>query len=136
MNFQNIRTRARQQFLKEAGETIMPELTSDHSTERRRGSRTEVETLVAAITKNGSRFEGYCRNLSQEGTAAIIWGELKVGEEVGLAFRSLGSNEETLIPAIVRNAIAHRYGFEFKVEDASELHQLLMNTCRIEATYS
>ena len=136
MNFQVIRTRVRQQFSKPTDETVLPELTSAYSTERRRNQRIEVETLVSAITKSGSRLSGYCRNLSQEGTAAIIWGELSVGEEVCLAFRALGSEHETIIPATVRNSISHRYGFEFTVEDQSELHALLMDTCRIEATYS
>jgi hypothetical protein len=136
MNFQVIKARVRQQFSKPADEAVFPEITSTYSTERRRSERIEVETLVSAITKSGSRLQGYCRNLSQEGTAAIIWGELTIGEEVCLAFRSLGSEHETIIPATVRTSISHRYGFEFTVPDPSELHALLMQTCRIEATYS
>ncbi len=136
MTLQSIRVRVRQQFLKHIDEAMLPEITSNYVTERRRSPRSEVETLVAAVTKNGSRLQGYCRNLSCEGTAAIIWGELQVGEEVCLAFRSLGSEQETIIPAIVKNSISHRYGFEFTVEDESELHVLLMEACRIEATYS
>ena len=136
MNFQVIKARVRQQFSKPTDETGFPELTSTYSTERRRNQRIEVETLVTAITKNGSRLQGYCRNLSQEGTAAIVWGELNIGEEVCLTFRSLGTEQQTIIPAIVRNSISHRYGFEFTVPDQSELHALLMQTCRIEATYS
>ena len=136
MNLKVIRARVRQQFLKPTDESVLPELTSTYHTERRRSERIEVETLVSAITKSGSRFQGYCRNLSHEGTAAIVWGELKIGDEVCLAFRSLGSEQETIIPAIVRNSVSHRYGFEFTVPDQSELHALLMDTCRIEATYS
>lgn len=136
MNLQSIRARVRQQFVKHTDEAILPEIPSTYISERRRSLRSEVETLVTAITKNGARLQGYCRNLSREGTAAIIWGELESGEEVCLAFRSLGSEKETIIPAIVRNSISHRYGFEFTVEGQSELHELLMETCRIEATYS
>lgn len=135
MNLQSIRARVRDQFSKHTDQAILSE-TPNYITERRRSERSEVETLVTAITKNGSRFQGYCRNLSREGTAAIIWGTLEPGEEVCLAFRSLGSQQETIIPAIVKNSISHRYGFEFTVEDQAELHGLLMETCRIEATYS
>ncbi len=135
MNLQSIRARVREQFSKHTDQTILTE-TSSYITERRRSQRSEVETLVTAITKNGARFQGYCRNLSCEGTAAIIWGELELGEQVCLAFRSLGSEQETIIPAIVKNSISHRYGFEFTVEDRAQLHSLLMETCRIEATYS
>ena len=135
MNLQSIRARVREQFSKPTDQAILSE-TSSCITEKRRTHRSEVEMLVTAITKNGSRFQGYCRNLSREGTAAIIWGELEIGEEVCLAFRSLGSDQETIIPAIVKNSISHRYGFEFTVEDQLELHSLLMETCRIESTYS
>lgn len=136
MNFLSIRARVRQQFSNNTDETVLPELTSTYVRERRRSQRSEVEILVAAVTKNGSRLRGYCRNLSREGTAAIIWGELEIGEEVCLAFRSLGSEKETIIPAIVRNSISHRFGFEFTVRDEAELHTLLTEACRIEATYS
>jgi len=135
MNLQSIRARVREQFSKHTDQSILPE-TSSYITERRRSQRSEVETLVTAITKSGARLQGYCRNLSREGTAAIIWGQLEIGEEVCLAFRSLGSEQETMIPAILKNSISHRYGFEFKVEDQAELHNLLTETCRIEATYS
>jgi hypothetical protein len=135
MNLQSIRARVRQQFSKNTDQTILAQ-TCSYITERRRSQRSEVETLVTAITNNGSRLQGYCRNLSREGAAAIIWGELKPGDEVCLAFRSLGSEQETIIPAIVKNSISHRYGFEFTVENQAELQSLLMETCRIEATYS
>ena len=135
MNLQSIRARVRQQFSKNADPVILPERSS-YITENRRSQRSEVETLVTAITKNGTRLQGYCRNLSLQGTAAIIWGELEISEEVCLAFRSLGSEQETVIPAIVKNSISHRYGFQFTVDDPAELHSLLMETCRIEAKNS
>lgn len=134
MNLQSIRARVREQFSKHTDQILSE--TSSYITEKRRSQRSEVETLVTAITKNGTRLHGYCRNLSREGTAAIIWGQLEIGEEVCLAFRSLGSERETIIPAIVKNSISHRYGFEFTIEDQTELHGLLTETCRIEATYS
>ena len=136
MNFQSIRARVRQQFAKNSHQSVLPEISSTYITERRRSGRVEVETLVAAITASGNRFEGYCRNLSQAGTAALIWGELQVGDQVCLAFRPLGGGQETMIPATVRNSVSHRYGFEFTVPDEAELHRLLMDTCRIESTYS
>ncbi len=109
------------------------ELTSvpaEPGTERRKGQRIEIETLVAAIKKDGSRFEGYTRNISSHGTAAIVWGDLTIGDEVSLAYRPLGSTEETVIPAIVRSAVANRYGFEFTVAQADELHGLIVRACR------
>ncbi len=125
----NFRTKMRQQFSTHQ----LDEWKSDSEepvAERRRGQRIEIETLVAAITKDGSRFEGYTRSISDHGTAAIVWGELNVGDEVILAYRPLGSTEETVIPAIVRSALENRYGFEFTVAQPGELQGLIVKACR------
>ncbi len=138
MDIRDFGTRLRNRFnrpqFSEFSATL-PEITT-HSTERRRIARVEIETLLTAITKSGQRFSGYCRDISREGTSAIIWGEFKVGEEICLAFRTLGDKEVIMIPAIVRSITASRYGFEFAVKDPVELETLIVKTCRALATYS
>lgn len=104
--------------------------------EKRRSPRVEVETLLTAITRDGFRYNGYCRDLSREGSSALVWGELKPGEELCLAYRTPGDKEVIMIPAIVRYAVNNRYGFEFSVADPIELQGLLVKTCRAFATYS
>jgi PilZ domain-containing protein len=103
--------------------------------DRRRSLRIELEMLVTATRANGERFEGYCRNLSRDGAAALVWGELEVGEQVQLTYRPLGTDsEEVVVPARVRQAIGYRYGFEFAVENESELSWLLVESCRVACT--
>jgi len=106
----------------------LPDLSAQY--ERRRNPRVEVETLLTAITKDGQKLTGYCRDLSRDGSSALIWGELSVGQEICLAFRTLGDKEVIMIPAIVRSSVASRYGFEFTVSDPVELESLLVKTCR------
>jgi hypothetical protein len=38
------------------------------------------------------------------------------------------------VPATVRQAIGYRYGFEFAVENESELSWLLVESCRVACT--
>ena len=103
--------------------------------DRRRSPRIELEMLVTATRASGERYEGYCRNLSREGAAALVWGELEVGEQVQLAYRPLGTDsEEVMVPATVRQASGYRYGFEFAVENESELSWLLVESCRVACT--
>lgn len=100
--------------------------------DRRRSPRIELEMLLTAMRASGECFHGYCRDLSHEGAAALVWGELEIGERVQLAYRLLGSeSEEVVVPAIVRQAIGYRYGFEFAVEDESELNSLMVESCRM-----
>ena len=54
--------------------------------EKRRDTRAELEILVTAITQDGRRFQAYSRDLSQHGSAVIIWGELAIGERVSFSF--------------------------------------------------
>lgn len=113
----------------------LPEVAPRHS-ERRRSPRVEIETLFTAITKNGQKFSGYCRDISREGTSAIIWGEFETGQELCLAFRTMGDKEVVMIPAVVRSRVASRYGFEFTVSDPVQLESLIVKTCRAHASYS
>lgn len=100
--------------------------------DRRRSSRIEVEMLLTAKRANGEFHQGYCRDLSREGAAALVWGNLQVGETVQLAYRPMGAeSEEVIVPAIVRHSIGYRYGFEFAVENESELSSLLVESCRV-----
>jgi hypothetical protein len=113
----------------------IPEVTP-HNTERRRSPRVEIETLFTAITKTGLKFSGYCRDISRDGTSAIIWGDLEIGQELCLAFRTMGDKEVVVIPAVVRSCVASRYGFEFTVSDSVQLESLIVKTCRALASYS
>lgn len=113
----------------------LPEITPHH-TERRRSPRVEVETLCAAVTKDGQRYSGYCRDISRDGTSAIIWGELRIGDELCLCFRTPGDEHVITMPAVVRSNIASRYGFQFAVSDPVELESLIVRTCRALASYS
>ena len=113
----------------------LPEVTPRY-TERRRSPRVEIETLFTAITKTGQKFSGYCRDISRDGTSAIIWGDLETGQELCLAFRTTADKEVIMIPAVVRSCVASRYGFEFTVSDPVELESLIVKTCRALASYS
>lgn len=100
--------------------------------DRRRSPRIELEMLLTATRASGERYQGYCRNLSREGAAALVWGELVMGELIHVAYRPLGGeSEEVVVPAIVRQAIGYRYGLEFVVENECELSSLLVESCRL-----
>lgn len=100
--------------------------------DRRRSPRIEIEMLLTATRQTGECFQGYCRNLSREGAAALVWGDLESGEKVQLSYRPLGKDsEQIVVPAIVRQSIGYRYGFEFAVENESELSELLVDSCRV-----
>lgn len=100
--------------------------------DRRRSPRIELEMLLTATRANGECHQGYCRDLSREGAAALVWGNLEIGERVRLAYRPLGGeSEEVIVPAIVRQSIGYRYGLEFAVESESELSSLLVQSCRV-----
>ena len=137
MDMRHFGTRIMSRFIKPQYSESAPALQDVSSRyERRRNPRVEVETLLTAITKDGQRLTGYCRDLSRDGSSALIWGELNVGQELCLAFRTLGDKEVIMIPAVVRSSIASRYGFEFTVSDPVELESLLVKTCRAFALYS
>jgi hypothetical protein len=100
--------------------------------ERRRSPRVELEMLLTATTDSGETFSGYCRNLSREGAAALIWGDLKTGDRVVLTYRPLGNDsEEVIVPALVRQSVGYRYGLEFEVANETELSSLLVESCRV-----
>ena len=100
--------------------------------DRRRSPRIEIEMLLTATRQNGECFQGYCRNLSREGTAGLVWGDLESGERVQLSYRPIGKESGQIrVPAIVRQSIGYRYGFEFAVENENELSELLVDSCRV-----
>lgn len=100
--------------------------------DRRRSPRIELEMLLTATRANGERYQGYCRNLSREGAAALVWGELQTGEQVQLAYRPLGGeSDELIVTAVVRQSTGYRYGFELSVANEKELSALLVESCRV-----
>jgi hypothetical protein len=101
--------------------------------DKRRDTRAELEILVTATTRDGRRFQAYSRDLSQRGSAVIVWGELAVGEKVSLAYRFPHITAEIVVPAIVRHSIEHRYGMEFVGEDRKQLESQVVKICRLAA---
>ena len=97
-----------------------PETTTDWE-EKRRDNRVELEVLMTATTRDGETFRAYSRDLSHAGSAAIIWGELKVGDKVSLAYRFPQMDHEIVVPGVVRHSIEHRYGMEFVGADREHL---------------
>jgi hypothetical protein len=89
--------------------------------EKRTERRVELEVLMTATTRDGKTYRAYSRDLSHAGSAAIVWGELALGEKVSLAYRFPQLTEEIVVPAVVRHAIEHRYGMEFVSNDREQL---------------
>ena len=102
--------------------------------EKRRESRAELEVLITATTRDGRRFQAYSRDLSQRGSAVIVWGELEIGERVSLAYRFPHSSEEVVIGAIVKHSIEHRYGMEFAGDDFKQIEAQVIRICRAAAS--
>ncbi len=101
--------------------------------DKRRDSREELEILVTATTRDGRRFQAYSRDLSQRGSAVIVWGDLAVGEKVSLAYRFPHITEEIVVPAVVRHSIEHRYGMEFIGDDRKQLESQILKICSLAA---
>ena len=101
--------------------------------ERRRSSRVEIEMLLTATTANGTQFYGYTRDLSREGTLAFVRGELAIGEEISLNFRTFQGAEDVPVKAIVRSAVGERYGIEFCDASTTEHDDLLVSMCKQHA---
>jgi len=91
--------------------------------EKRRERRVEMEVLMTAKTRDGNIYQAYSRDLSLAGTAAIIWGELRLGEQVSLSYRFPQLTDEIVVPAVVRHAIEHRYGMEFVGNDHERVQE-------------
>jgi hypothetical protein len=102
--------------------------------EKRRDTRAEIEILVTATTRDGRRFQAYSRDLSQNGSALIVWGELALGEKVSLAYRFPNATEEIVVPAVVRHSIEHRYGMEFSGDDHQQVESQVLRICRAAAS--
>ncbi len=81
--------------------------------ERRRAPRQELELVLTATAANGTTYRGFSRDISDSGMAALIWGHLRVGEQVVLSWRVSQPGSEVQLPVIVRHRTGFRYGFEF-----------------------
>ena len=101
--------------------SVHPPETTTTWEEKRRDPRIELEVLMTATTRDGETYRAYSRDLSHAGSAAIIWGDLKIGEKVSLAYRFPQLEEEVVVPAVVRHSIEHRYGMEFVAQDREYL---------------
>jgi len=89
--------------------------------EKRSDRRVELEVLMTATTRDCKSYRAYSRDLSHAGSAAIVWGELNLGEKVSLAYRFPQLTDEIVISAVVRHSIEHRYGMEFISSDRDHL---------------
>jgi hypothetical protein len=60
---------------------------------------------------------------------ALLWGELKIGEEVLLSYRFPDVESDITLRAIVRQRIGYRYGLEFQLapdrNDSMAIQRLL-----------
>jgi hypothetical protein len=101
--------------------SALPPETITNWEEKRAELRVELEVLMTATTHDGKTYRAYSRDLSHAGSAAIIWGDLRLGEKVSLSYRFPQLTEEIVVPAIVRHAIEHRYGMEFVGSDPTHL---------------
>lgn len=98
--------------------------------DRRRSPRNEIELTITATSADGKVFKGFSRDLSREGTAALIWGKFNLGDELELAYRIPETEQAVTIPAIVRYAIGFRYGLEFQGEHQAEMSRFLVGAYR------
>lgn len=102
----------------------------NHTTERRRSSRVELEVLITALTTDGTEIGGYTRDLSREGARVVLRGSLAVGQPLLVTFRPSRDSEEISMRAIVRSAVCERYGLEFCDTDTTRHDELLVTMCK------
>jgi len=98
--------------------------------DRRRSARVEVEAQLTIETEDGRRFDGFCRDLSAEGTAALINGDLQAGERIHLVFHDIHGARPAVIQAVVRQAYGRRYGLEFAGKSQQEVADFVIAACR------
>jgi hypothetical protein len=98
--------------------------------DRRRSARVEVEAQLTIETEDGRRFDGFCRDLSAEGTAALINGDLQTGERIHLVFHDIHGARPAVIQAVVRQAYGRRYGLEFAGKSQQEVADFVVAACR------
>ena len=98
--------------------------------DRRRSARVEVEAQLTIETEDGRRFDGFCRDLSAEGTAALINGDLQTGERIHLVFHDIHGARPAVIQAVVRQAYGRRYGLEFAARSQQEVADFVIAACR------
>lgn len=79
----------------------LPDETLNKIREQRRSVRIEIELPVTVRTHDQREFQGFCRDLSREGAAAIIRGEFQVGDQIDLVLSPQVS--EIRMPVIVRH---------------------------------
>lgn len=98
--------------------------------DRRRSVRVEVEAALTIETADGRRYDGFCRDLSGEGTAALINGDLQNGEHIHLVFHDIHGARPAVIQAVVRQTYGRRYGLEFTGESSREVADFLVTACK------
>lgn len=106
---------------------VLPDSDRTSPVEQRRAARSEVELLLAATAPNGDEYRGYSRDISGSGMAALLWGDLKLGDEVCLRCRFSGCETEVNLRAVVRRQVGYRYGLQFLEEhsDRTAVDRLL-----------
>ena len=98
--------------------------------DRRRSTRVEVEAQLTIETEGGHRMSGFLRDLSPEGTAALIFGDLNIGDRIHLAVHDPQRERPTVLQAVVRQQYGQRYGLEFCEQTQQEVTDFLIASCR------
>ena len=99
--------------------------------DRRRSIRVDLEAQLTAETQDGHRMSGFIRDLSKEGTAALIYGDLNVGDRLYLAVHDPQRTRPTVLQAVVRQHYGQRYGLEFTQCNQQEVTDFLIASCRL-----
>ena len=98
--------------------------------DRRRSTRVELEAQLTAETEDGHRMSGFLRDLSAEGTAALIFGDLNIGDRIHLAVHDPQRARPTVLEAVVRQHYGQRYGLKFCEGNQQEVTDFLIASCR------
>jgi hypothetical protein len=93
--------------------------------DKRRHQRFKLDTTIAVHARRSGAVQGSTVDISESGIAAILKGEVQIGEIVELVF-SLPFGSITAF-AVVRNRTAFRYGFEFL--DPSSIRDVIRHSC-------
>jgi hypothetical protein len=85
---------------------------SHRITERRRSPRNPLDSPLTVLSAGNQTYRGVCRDISQYGLGALVYGDLHIHQGVRLRFNA-GGGVEVNLRAVVRSHYGSRYGFEF-----------------------
>lgn len=97
-------------------------MSTDWSRKLRRAPRAAINMHVKIWRRvNGEErlVPGYCMNLSEDGIAVFMPGQMALDEKLELQFMLPGSTKEIKIEAVVRAINKFQYGMEFINPDST-----------------